>query len=235
MATINGLSYYGRTGINQTGNYMTSITIAEVGYYSGSTWIRYPVPTDYILLYTGIKKDGVLVDYRGATNSGSAGFIFITLPVAGVHGSAYTAHGYVAGYNPNTGEYEGGYLIKSPIRFFNGQTTSGSYAYASSTLASNVEAQHLYDSTSELETYGSLDVADTTGVIPDWIIAQTSNGEVGYIKSDSLNDCMPKNPSEALLMTSTKTIWSIPVYAEPGGGEVIGQFNVHFTCDGKKS
>lgn len=90
-----------------------------------------------------------------------------------------------------------------------------------------------YQVTGDGETYGTALLEETVGEMPDWICVKATNGCSGYIDADDFWTPMPVNPADAVANFSVQRVRSIPVYAEPGGGEVIGQFDMYYGGVGK--
>lgn len=78
------------------------------------------------------------------------------------------------------------------------------------------------------QTYGSELYATSLDTAPDLISAVGEDGTLGYVRSEDLNEEMPKTPEEALAKQNKHKVGAvrqIPLYAVDGK-TVIGVFNI---------
>ena len=66
------------------------------------------------------------------------------------------------------------------------------------------------------------------GEAPDWISAIASNGEEGFIDADDNWAPEATSPADAIANFSEQRTRKIPVYAEPGGDEIVGYFDIRY-------
>ena len=172
-----------------------------------------------------LNSSGAPVLYVTAENSNLTSSVKRSLWTPGVVGVYYRALGYGYAYNWMTGSYEGASLISSPIlEYGNTPLLTDGLALESAMVPSReIGERHVITETGE--SYGELTDFDN---LPDWILVQATNGTEGYIDADDFWTPMPINPADAVANFSVQRVRSIPVYAEPGGDEVIGQFDMYY-------
>lgn len=81
------------------------------------------------------------------------------------------------------------------------------------------------------EIYGSEIFLNEIGVQPDLILAEGSNGEIGYVRAEDINDSSVTTPQEAMLKMGNGTTSAIPLYSSDGI-TVIGSFILEPVEDG---
>lgn len=80
------------------------------------------------------------------------------------------------------------------------------------------------------EIYGSEIFLDEIGVQPDLILAEGTNGEIGYVRAEDLNDSDVLTPAQAMSKMVNKEADIIPLY-NSDGTTVIGSFMLEPTED----
>lgn len=125
--------------------------------------------------------------------------------------------------------WSGSYYAKSQVAFYNGNgynkfdvNKSPSVNYSSSNSIIQMTEKLViseYKINENGEKYGSELYADACGELPDLILAEGKNGEIGYVRNIDLNP-EPKTIEEAIALNK---ITEIPLYSSDGK-TVIGVF-----------
>lgn len=125
--------------------------------------------------------------------------------------------------------WSGSYYAKSQVAFYNGNgydkfdvNKSPSVNYSSSSSIIQMTEKLViseYKINENGEKYGSELYADVCGELPDLILAEGKNGEIGYVRNIDLNP-EPKTIEEAIALNK---ITEIPLYSSDGK-TVIGVF-----------
>lgn len=90
----------------------------------------------------------------------------------------------------------------------------------------NTAPAPLYARNSHGQTYGSDAHATSLASEPDLILAQGTNGRVGYLRKSEIFGKMPKTPQQAVAMNAQAQISrKVPLYAS-NGTTIIGTFIV---------
>ena len=226
VAEIGGVEYWGRTSIEDSSHNMYCRAYLYSGYLSGSTWVPINLYEGYMFVGVAIKRsDGSTLSYATAQNLNLTSSVMKSVWTPGKLNVYYRALGYGYAYNWMTGSYEGDYLISSPILEYSNTPllTDGLALDGAIVPGCTIEKRHVIAETGE--TYGELTSFDN---LPDWILVQATNGLEGYVDADDFWTPMPINPADAVSNFSVQRVRSIPVYAEPGGGKVIGQFDMYY-------
>ena len=80
------------------------------------------------------------------------------------------------------------------------------------------------------EIYGSELFLDEIGVQPDLILAEGTNGKVGYVRADDINDAEITTPEQAAEKMLSSKSREIPLY-DSDGTTIIGSFSLHPSGD----
>ncbi len=128
----------------------------------------------------------------------------------------------------------GYYYSKGQARFYTGD----GYATYACTATPNYAPTRSIDSFSSMtiqrnengEIYGSEIFLDEIGVQPDLILAEGTNGEIGYVRAEDLNDSDVLTPAQAMSKMVNKEADIIPLY-NSDGTTVIGSFMLEPTED----
>lgn len=183
-------------------------------------------------LYDGIDA---VTDVGWIPNSANASFVSADSATVGQPGHYYLAEGwgqyyYLGDYYPNT--YAGCQLITSPQLLYPirslGAMDAENYRSTADYLRACGVTEFKYGVTSSGETYGSDLLKYILGVRPDWISAVATNGETGYIDADDYWVPEATCPADFMTYFAEERTKSIPVYAEPDGGEIVGYYEMHY-------
>lgn len=138
----------------------------------------------------------------------------------------YSEYALVAplfGYYASSGYY----YSKGQARFYTGD---GYVTYACTATPNYAPTQSINSYSSMIiqrnengEIYGSEIFLSEIGVQPDLILAEGSNGEIGYVRTEDINDSSVTTPEEAILKMKNATTSVIPLYSSDGI-TVIGSF-----------
>jgi len=125
--------------------------------------------------------------------------------------------------------WSGTYYAKSQVAFYNGNgydkfdvNKSPSVTYSSNKSDTQITEKLViseYKINENGEKYGSELYADICGELPDLILAEGKNGEIGYVRNIDLNP-EPKTIEEAIALNK---VTEIPLYSSDGK-TVIGTF-----------
>ena len=108
----------------------------------------------------------------------------------------------MAAYNPLTGKYVGANSVYSPIL-----------------MPRYIQE---FETTSNGLSYGTMEQAYILGYFPDLLLAESSDGEIGYIRTSDLHSHYASNPAEGCTQGMNPFVENIPVYDL--GGNIIGSF-----------
>ena len=127
----------------------------------------------------------------------------------------YTASGY--------------YYSKGQVKFYNGSGyntyTCNATANLTPTKPSLLNSQKSQVNVNNSgERYGSQLFAEEQGVELDLILAEGTNGEIGYIRAEDIRGADVNTVEEALAYEQGRTSYTVPLYREDGA-TVIGEFN----------
>lgn len=126
-------------------------------------------------------------------------------------------------YETNSGYY----YSRGQARFYTGDgyttyTCAATPNYAPKKIASDYSSMNIQRNENG-EIYGSEIFLSEIGVQPDLILAEGSNGEIGYVRAEDINDSSVTTPEEAMLKMKNATTSVIPLYSSDGI-TVIGSF-----------
>lgn len=124
----------------------------------------------------------------------------------------------------------GYYYSKGQARFYTGDgydtyTCAATPNYApTKNISSNINETVQRNENGEI--YGSELFLDEIGVQPDLILAEGTNGKVGYVRADDINDAEITTPEQAAEKTLSSTSREIPLY-DSDGTTIVGSFSLH--------
>ena len=128
----------------------------------------------------------------------------------------------------------GYYYSKGQARFYTGDgydtyTCAATPNYATTkSISSNMEVTVQRNENGEI--YGSELFLDEIGVQPDLILAEGTNGKVGYVRADDINDAEITTPEQAAEKKLSSKSREIPLY-DSDGTTIIGSFSLHPSGD----
>lgn len=233
---------WGRVGVKLSDHHQAEAwTSVFAAYQDSSGWHGVPQQTGNLRAWAQIYENYSLMEAVGwNTNNKDSYLVWAMADTPVSLGNYYYAKGwgqyfYYGNYYP-TAEVD--YRLPStPVVHYNGTAFSPQNGLTSQSTAAYLRAcgvtEFTYGLTSGGETYGTALLEDVLGVAPDWIYAKASNGEYGYIDADDYWVPMPTCPAEVTTLYSERQERRIPVYAEPGGGEIVGYFGLAYGgfCD----
>lgn len=209
--TVSGVTYTGHAATVSNGSKITGRVEASASKSVGAGYIK-----TLVKLYKGTQQIGETSGYNGATTN----LGYSTYTIQGQSGSDYRTTGSFGGYNSVTGYYS---------------TRSVAYSPNVRCYASIVDRPVVLDSdllgyrvTADGETYGSALGEESVGYLPDWISAQASNGESGYIKLEDYWVPEAENPADAVENYAIERVRSIPVYEAPESDVVVGFYDMYY-------
>lgn len=231
--------FWGRTFIYTSSSSVYAAAVVYSGHYdSVENWVSVGQVAGMMRAQAALYKNG--------TMKGRSAWSF-SQPDGNDHASAWVNdHGDTGDYYWAEGwgqyYYLGDYvpvpcdLYGSPIRPY---STRSLYSLDGTKYKETVAYLHScgitelkYGVTSNGETYGSALLEDVLGEAPDWISAIATNGAEGYIDADDNWVPVPMSPADAIANFLEQRTRRIPVYAEPGGGEVVGYFEIRYGGSG---
>lgn len=194
-------------------NYLHYSTISNTPLWASSriyTVNGNEVPPGYLGVRARLFKSGALCEatvYRYNTTQTPS---FNTATTQACGNGSYNSHGFVAAWVGADGGYSEVFTFPTnPLNYT---------APAARSVPSEVKVESGVNSRGQ--TYGR---GDTRAESPDLVAAIATNGRVGYIKSEALNEKKPSSPAEAVRQSQSGNAPTVPVY-DKDGTSVIGQF-----------
>lgn len=149
-------------------------------------------------------------DIRYSTTSIAS--VISSSTVTSTPGTVCDAFGEMNVYQPSTGEYKTKQTVYTPRVVV-------------------YSAPSEFDETESGKTYGTLLQAYELGEKPDYVEAEATNGEIGYVRSSDLFPDNPESPEAAIQQYSTERVSEIPVY--DSDGVVVGHIIATSGTSGK--
>ena len=197
--TVAGNSHYGYASLSDTGT-GNLYGYAKVGGPS--------LPSGYYGAEVTIchisGTSAAVVGYRSAYTSSYQSGLSVGTYYDAPKGNRYHVFGDLSVYNPSTGGYVTKRTATSPILTARSLPT--------------------YQLTSNGQTYGDMHQVMALGCYPDLLLAEATNGRIGYVLTDELRAFVPATPQEATELASENMVRTIPVYSIDG--DIIGSLVV---------